>query len=104
MSSGWVLLLTACRSAPSITAYFDVGDEKDGGGDGEYYVLSASQDLSNCRQKQSMTIGADLGYNNNLFIEENGISDFTPYVSIAWEFNEHFTGRCYPVLHVIGRQ
>jgi uncharacterized protein (TIGR02001 family) len=76
---------------PSLTLYIDVGDEVDGGGEGEYWLASVSRDIE-LQEELTMTLGADLGYNNKLFIEENGFADFTPSVVLAWEFSEHFTG------------
>jgi len=76
--------------APSLTVYFDVGDEDEGGADGEYLSLSAGHEFE-LLDGAVLGLSAALGYNNELFIEENGVADFVPSVSLSIPVNENLS-------------
>jgi uncharacterized protein (TIGR02001 family) len=86
----WLGLSLDTLLAPSITLYFDVGDAEDGGGDGEYFVVSISHDFE-IERGVTLGLAAGLGYNNELFIDENGLADFTPSASLSFEVNENLS-------------
>lgn len=76
--------------SPSITFYFDIGDEEKGGGDGEYVSLSLGHDFEISKE---MSIGLSLsaGYNNELFIEEKGLADIHPKLSLSYAVNDNIS-------------
>lgn len=76
--------------APSLTLYYDIGDEDDGGADGYYVLLSAGHDFE-IADGVTLGLSAGLGYNDELFVDEKGIADFVPSISLGWEINEHFS-------------
>lgn len=73
---------------PSITAYFDIGDVEDGGGEGEYYVLSLEKSFI-INGDLIVSLGADLGYNNELYIDEKGFADLNPMASLSYKVNDN---------------
>ncbi len=76
--------------SPSLTAYFDIGKEKKGGGDGQYYLCAITHTLG-IDDGLDLNLGAGLGYNNKLFIDENGFADFTPSAELLMKVTDHFS-------------
>jgi hypothetical protein len=76
--------------SPSLTAYFDTEDEDEGGGDGEYYLFSIAHafDLADGIK---LNLGVGLGYNNELFIDENGLADLAPSAELVSKVNDHLS-------------
>lgn len=59
--------------APTLTAYFDYGNESQGGGDGEYYALDVSHSFTLVEDNGiTLDLGAHAGYNHDLFIVGDG--------------------------------
>jgi len=58
--------------SPSLTWYHDYGDEEDGGGDGDYILLSLSHSIAIPDSSVSVDLGGSLGYNDELFIAGSG--------------------------------
>ncbi|MCK5708185.1 MAG: hypothetical protein KAI43_11080 [Candidatus Aureabacteria bacterium] len=58
--------------SPSLTWFHDYGDEEDGGGDGDYVVLSLSHSVPVADSGTMFDFGGSLAYNNELFIAGSG--------------------------------
>jgi len=57
--------------SPSLTIYYDYGDEADGGADGYYIVLSGSHSFV-LANDITFDLGGSVGYNSELFIAGEG--------------------------------
>lgn len=84
----WLGVTLGTVLSPSITAYFDVGDEDDGGADGQYYLFSIGHDIE-INSTTTISLGAGLGYNNELFYSDSCFSDFTPSVGLNIALTDH---------------
>lgn len=61
--------------SPALTWYHDYGDEDDGGGRGDYFLLSAAHSFPLFKLRENdMTfdVNGHIGYNHRLFIEGDG--------------------------------
>ena len=59
--------------SPTITYYYDYGDEDQGGGDGQYVNFSISHSLTVVENPEiTLDLGASVGLNNELFIKGEG--------------------------------
>jgi len=59
--------------SPTLTTYFDYGDEDNGGGDGQYVILDLSHSITLFDEPEvTLDVGTSIGYNNELFINGQG--------------------------------
>ncbi len=77
--------------SPSLTYYHDYGDEDNGGGDGDYAVLSLSQGFDLVEEYGiTLDLGASVGYNHELFITGDG-GDFLGSIGLTVPLTENLT-------------
>jgi hypothetical protein len=58
--------------SPKLLWYRDYGDEENGGGDGDYYVLNLSHSIKAPDSSVSVDLSGHMGYNSGLFIAGKG--------------------------------
>ncbi len=77
--------------SPSLTYYRDYGDEDNGGGDGDYVVLSLSHGFSLVEEYGvTLDLGVSAGYNHELFINGEG-GDFLSSIGVTVPLTENLT-------------
>lgn len=76
--------------SPSFTWYHDIGDEDNGGGDGDYFLFSIAHTIDLKKHGMTLDLGANLGFNNELFIEGSG-GDFTLTAGLNIPINDYVT-------------
>ncbi|MBL7071904.1 MAG: hypothetical protein ISS26_07050 [Candidatus Omnitrophica bacterium] len=79
--------------SPSLTFYYDYGDEDDGGADGLYLVFEASHSIPIFEMGESevsLDLNSHVAYNHELFISGEG-GDFGIGAALTIPLNEHVT-------------